>query len=70
MLYRALLDDILARARSPAYGHGAHYLARLAALAPDGLGGLGMPDHDAYHANLRKVHGRKAAFWGFVDGAR
>src|SRR3954462_13823686 len=33
VLYRALIDDILARARSPAYGHAARYFARLDALA-------------------------------------
>lgn len=29
VLYRALIDDILARDRSPAYGHAARYLAKL-----------------------------------------
>ncbi|MGH7248616.1 MAG: DUF6880 family protein, partial [Pseudomonadota bacterium] len=33
ILYRALLDDILDRARSPAYGHAARYLEKLDALA-------------------------------------
>jgi hypothetical protein len=36
LLYRALIDDILQRARSPAYGHAARYLARLDALAASG----------------------------------
>ncbi|WP_371931843.1 DUF6880 family protein [Mameliella sp. MMSF_3510] len=35
ILFRALLDDILARARSKAYGHGATYLGKLALLAED-----------------------------------
>src|ERR671910_1141445 len=33
VLYRALIDDILARARSPAYGHAARYLAKLEAMS-------------------------------------
>jgi hypothetical protein len=33
ILYRALLDDILERARSKAYGHGAKYLGKLRPLA-------------------------------------
>src|ERR1700730_5132022 len=32
ILYRALLDDILNRARSPAYGHAARYLETLDAI--------------------------------------
>ena len=33
ILYRALLDDILDRARSPAYRHAARYLEKLDALS-------------------------------------
>ena len=35
ILYRALLDDILDRARSKAYGHGAKYLGKLGLLADE-----------------------------------
>ena len=70
ILYRALLDDILARTKSPAYGHGARYLARLDELAAHNLVTPGLPDHDAYRAGLRKAHGRKKGFWSIVDGAR
>src|SRR5829696_8952461 len=53
VLYRALIEDILARARSPAYGHAARYLARLDALA-DGIERMpGLPDHTAYKAELQ-----------------
>lgn len=68
VLYRALIDDILLRARSTAYGHAARYLARLEALplasetAPD------LPDHATYRGDLLKAHGRKAAFWALVGG--
>lgn len=70
VLYRALLDDILAQARSPAYGHGARYLAKLDALDAGALTALGLPDHETYRAELRKTHGRKAGFWSIVDGLR
>lgn len=66
ILYRALVDDILGRARSPAYGHGARHLATLDALAgrlePASLD----PDPAAYRAALRKAHGRKTGFWALV----
>jgi hypothetical protein len=63
LLYRALIDDILQRARSPAYGHAARYLARLDALAASGASvEPNAPDHDTYLRNLRQAHGRKAGF--------
>lgn len=68
VLYRALLDDILGRARSPAYGAGARHLARLEALAPGIADWDGVDDHAAYALGIRKVHGRKAAFWSAVEG--
>jgi len=71
VLYRALIDDILARARSPAYGHAARHLARLDALAdrlerpaPEA------PDHATYKAELKRAHGRKVGFWSLVDRGR
>mgnify|MGYP001810002039 CR=1 FL=1 len=68
VLYRALLDDILGRARSPAYGAGARHLARLEALAPGIADWDGVDDHAAYALSIRKTHGRKAAFWSAVEG--
>ena len=71
VLYRALIDDILNRARSPAYGHAARYFARLEALAnvaeewPSGL-----CNHVAYRALLNQAHGRKSAFWSLVGDKR
>jgi hypothetical protein len=68
ILYRALLDDILAAARSKAYGHGARYLAALTELAPlaDPLRPEGLPDHADYVAGLERGNGRKTGFWGRV----
>ncbi|WP_300074470.1 DUF6880 family protein [uncultured Ruegeria sp.] len=69
ILYRALLDDILDRARSKAYGHGAKYLGKLALLAeetdPTCSGKL--VDHTTYLARLKKAHPRKSGFWTRVD---
>lgn len=65
LLYRRLLDAILTRGQSNAYGHGARYLARLDALAPDldRAAFADVPRHDTYRAGLAKAHGRKSAFW-------
>nr|USU34189.1 hypothetical protein NG677_11270 [Methylobacterium sp. OTU13CASTA1] len=65
-LYRLLVDDILERGRSAAYGHGARHLATLDALDARLDPGALVPDHAAYRAALRKTHGRKAAFWSQV----
>jgi hypothetical protein len=67
VLYRALIDDILGRARSPAYGHAARYLTKLDLLSTADLARRGLPDHSAYLASLRRAHGRKTAFWSLVD---
>lgn len=66
VLYRALLDAILARAKSPAYGHGARYLARLGELAGRLPEDAGQESHTTYISGLRKTHGRKAGFWSLV----
>lgn len=65
ILYRALLDDILDRARSKAYEHGAKYLAKLALLAEDADPARPgeMVDHATYLAILKKAHPRKSGFW-------
>ena len=70
ILYRALLDDILARARSKAYPHGAKYLRKLALLAEDAdpARPSGQVDHATYLAQLKKTHARKSGFWARVGG--
>lgn len=74
VLIRALLADILKRAKSQAYGHGVRYLAAL-----DRFGGK-LPEADftragiappaTFRAELEKAHGRKAAFWSQVKAGR
>jgi hypothetical protein len=65
ILYRALLDDILGRARSKAYSHGAKYLGKLALLArdPNLARSSDIVDHATYLANIKKNHSRKSGFW-------
>ncbi|PRH84121.1 hypothetical protein C5L14_29055 [Labrys okinawensis] len=70
LLYRALVEDILMKGKSAAYGHGAAYLARLDDLAtrldPAALSKLGRLSHADWRAYLRQQHGRKASFWAAV----
>lgn len=70
ILYRALLDNILDRARSKAYGHGAKYLGQLGLLAGelDQIHPSGMVDHATYLAKLKTAHPRKSGFWARVGG--
>ena len=67
VLYRTLLDDILDRGRSPAYGHAARYLGRLGDLSTEVTASAGLVDHDVYRAGLRRSHGRKSGFWSLVE---
>ena len=72
ILYRALLAEILAKARSKAYGHGAAYLAALERLASGSDGDpdrpTDLPLHAEFLAALRLDHGRKLGFWALVEG--
>lgn len=70
LIYRALLDDILSRARSKAYPHAARYLGILDVLSSDADAQAGdnpahIP-HPDYRAGLTKTHGRKSGFWSLV----
>ena len=67
VVYRALIDDILAKGRSQAYGHAARYLISLAILSAEGWASRGLLDHRAYVDTLKKGHGRKYGFWSLVD---
>ncbi len=62
IIYRALLGDILDQARSPAYGHGARYLAKLDAMGPQVDDAAGIETHERYREALTKKHGRKRVF--------
>ena len=63
---RALLDAILAKAYSPAYGHAARYWHQLQAIADQSPDWSPLQPHDAYIAAIRQKHARKTAFWAQV----
>jgi hypothetical protein len=63
LLYRALLDSILRRAQTRAYGHGVRYLRKLDLLAKTVSDWVDIEPHTVYFEHLRKKHGRKASFW-------
>jgi len=65
--YRALLLDILAQARSKAYGHGARYFKKLEALAKRIKVFKPLPTHDAFVRQLQSDHGRKKSFWARLE---
>jgi len=67
ILYRALLDDILDRARSPAYPHAARYLKKLDALSEGEDPSWPIDPQRAYRLALQKKHGRKSGFWSLVE---
>jgi hypothetical protein len=68
VLYRALLNDILGRAKSQAYRYGAAYLERLADLSDAVSVDPRLENHVTYLIGLRKAHGRKRGFWQLIDG--
>lgn len=63
LLYRALLDSILSRARTTTYGHGARYLRKLDLLAKTISDWRDIKQHAVYVEQLRLQHGRKTSFW-------
>jgi hypothetical protein len=70
VVYQALIQGILDRAYVRAYGHAARYLARLGEIAAGGAELHPLPSHKVFAAEIRQRHGRKSAFWAFVNGAR
>ena len=63
LIYRALIDSILARAQSKYYHHGVKYLKKLDQLAPYVTDWQTWPTHNTYLAILQELHKRKSAFW-------
>lgn len=70
VVYRALLKGILDRAYARAYGHAARYWSRLREIADSGVGLLPLQSHEEFEAEIRARHGRKSAFWAYVNGTR
>jgi len=69
MIWRALLDAILTRGYSKAYGHAARYLRELRETASQIEDFHGHPTHADYERSLRIAHGRKASFWQRLSDA-
>ncbi|MDY0261892.1 DUF6880 family protein [Syntrophotalea acetylenica] len=63
LLYLALLDSILRRARTTTYGHGVRYLHKLDLLAQTVNDWRDIEPHTVYVEQLRRQHGRKTSFW-------
>jgi hypothetical protein len=64
LIWRALIDAILARGYAKAYGHAARYLLELRAISGSVVDYRGLPSHESYEGTLHLAHGRKASFWG------
>lgn len=63
VIYRALLDSILARAKSKYYHHGVGYLKKLDSLAPKVRDWKVVDPHSLYLTSLRQKHKLKSSFW-------
>jgi hypothetical protein len=63
LLLRAMIDFALDKARSKRYGHAARHLQTCEYLSRRIDDWVSYSDHEAYLADLKLRHGRKAAFW-------
>ncbi|MCW5821617.1 MAG: hypothetical protein KIT34_02380 [Cyanobacteria bacterium TGS_CYA1] len=63
VIYRALLDSILARAKSMYYHHGIAYLKKLDSLAQKIQNWKSVDSHSQYFATLQQKHKLKSSFW-------
>lgn len=67
ILYRALIDSILARGQSLAYPHAARYYSKLDSLAAREDPNWPIEPAQTYRAGLKSRHGRKHGFWGLAE---
>ncbi|WCM27441.1 hypothetical protein NDN01_00435 [Sphingomonas sp. QA11] len=63
LLYRAMIDFALIKARYKRYPHAARYLEQCESLARRIENYGSHASHEEYHASLRVAHGRKTGFW-------
>ncbi|MEN6521628.1 MAG: DUF6880 family protein [Armatimonadota bacterium] len=68
LIYRALLNSILARAVSKYYHHGVKYLKKLDSLAGKVSDWKQFENHASYKSELSQIHGRKTSFWARYAG--
>ena len=64
VVYRALLDSILRRAKPKTYPHGAKYLHKLGRISEHISDWASIASHRRYLDSLRLNHGKKRSFWG------
>ena len=67
VLYRALLNSILERANSPAYGHAARYWWKLKDIDAGRETLAPLVSHAEYEAGVRAKNSRKVSFWAQVN---
>lgn len=70
VLYRALIDSILKKARSKIYHYGVRYLKILDLLATRVSDWDRIETHDEYFEHLKSTHGRKTSFWSKYEKSR
>ncbi|HSV36090.1 MAG TPA: hypothetical protein VLI46_11075 [Ramlibacter sp.] len=68
--YRALLSAVLERAYTKAYSYGASYWLQLEGIAGQAVDLAPLEPHDRFAASVRTRHGRKVAFWQWVEKVR
>ena len=66
-LLRAMINFTLIHGRSKRYKHAARHFLECASLSRQIPNFGALESHTDYEARLRKLHGRKSAFWGIVD---
>jgi hypothetical protein len=69
LLYRRMVESILARGSSKQYGYAARDVRHSASLAGRVADGGGIEGHDAFVARLKRAHGRKHSFWQRLEEA-
>ena len=69
ILYRVLIDDVLARAQSRYYSHAVRYLKAMTKLEGAIKDWAGFEDHSAYVSRLQEEHKRKGALWAKLGAA-
>jgi tetratricopeptide (TPR) repeat protein len=70
IIYRVLLESILAHAISKYYAHGVRYLLKIDKLAQGVTDWRKFVPHETYVAQLRQTHVRKSSFWTLYEGQR
>ena len=66
LMLRAMIDFSLSKARTSRYRYAAKHLMECSSLAANIKDYQNFETHDAYVERLKKEHGRKSGFWGFV----